>query len=171
MGTEDYTASIGGSLKLKGVKDSKVTKHKGKKKHKKPKEEQNDGAPEGAKTKEQALDRALASEEEKEKEDDAETQEDIRGVGKTEAEKRHEERRRKRVGPSSYFSSQEAGLGARSMQKRRSMNTQLTNVFLSQLDERLKREGIKTHKERVEELNRYLSNLSEHHDMPRIGPG
>ena len=34
-----------------------------------------------------------------------------------------------------------------------------------QLDERLKREGVKTHKERVEELNRYLSNLSEHHDM------
>ncbi len=40
-----------------------------------------------------------------------------------------------------------------------------------QLEERLKREGIKTHKERVEELNRYLSGLSEHHDMPRIGPG
>ncbi|KAK0516063.1 hypothetical protein JMJ35_002097 [Cladonia borealis] len=57
------------------------------------------------------------------------------GAGKTEAELRHEERRRKR------------------------------------LDERLKREGTKTHKERVEELNRYLSNLSEHHDMPRIGPG
>lgn len=36
---------------------------------------------------------------------------------------------------------------------------------VQQLDERLKREGIKTHKERVEELNRYLSNLSEHHDM------
>lgn len=36
---------------------------------------------------------------------------------------------------------------------------------LLQLDERLKREGTKTHKERVEELNRYLSNLSEHHDM------
>lgn len=61
-----------------------------------------------------------------------------------------------------------------------------------QLDERLRREGIKTHKERVEDLNRYLSGLSEHHDMyvapfplsgledctlttcdcrPRIGPG
>ncbi|KAI9861803.1 MAG: hypothetical protein M1824_001914 [Vezdaea acicularis] len=39
------------------------------------------------------------------------------------------------------------------------------------LDERLKREGIKTHKEKVEELNKYLSGLSEHHDMPRIGPG
>ena len=33
------------------------------------------------------------------------------------------------------------------------------------LEERLRREGVKTHKERVEELNRYLSKLSEHHDM------
>ena len=41
--------------------------------------------------------------------------------------------------------------------------TTLTRTL--QLDERLKREGTKTHKERVEELNRYLSNLSEHHDM------
>jgi protein FAM32A len=57
------------------------------------------------------------------------------GGGKTEAERRYEERKRKR------------------------------------LDERLRREGVKTHKERVEELNRYLSRLSEHHDMPRIGPG
>lgn len=38
-------------------------------------------------------------------------------------------------------------------------------LTMLQLDERLKREGTKTHKERVEELNRYLSNLSEHHDM------
>jgi protein FAM32A len=33
------------------------------------------------------------------------------------------------------------------------------------LNDRLRREGVKTHKERVEELNRYLSTLSEHHDM------
>jgi len=39
------------------------------------------------------------------------------------------------------------------------------------MEERLQREGVKTHKERVEDLNRYLSSLSEHHDMPRIGPG
>jgi protein FAM32A len=32
-------------------------------------------------------------------------------------------------------------------------------------------ELLKTHKERVEELNSYLSKLSEHHDMPKIGPG
>lgn len=37
--------------------------------------------------------------------------------------------------------------------------------FSEQLHERLQREGVKTHKERVEELNKYLSRLSEHHDM------
>ncbi|PHH60919.1 hypothetical protein CDD81_1030 [Ophiocordyceps australis] len=35
----------------------------------------------------------------------------------------------------------------------------------------LRPELLKTHKERVEELNTYLSKLSEHHDMPKIGPG
>ena len=40
------------------------------------------------------------------------------------------------------------------------------------LEEKFGKEGgVKTHKERVEELNRYLSGLSEHHDMPKIGPG
>jgi len=39
------------------------------------------------------------------------------------------------------------------------------------LEERLKKEGVKTHKERVEEVNKYLSGLSEHHDMPKTGPG
>ena len=29
----------------------------------------------------------------------------------------------------------------------------------------MQKEGVKTHKEKVEELNKYLSNLSEHHDM------
>lgn len=54
---------------------------------------------------------------------------------KTESERRHDEQRRKR------------------------------------LEDRLKKEGVKTHKQRVEELNKYLSGLSEHHDMPKIGPG
>jgi protein FAM32A len=33
------------------------------------------------------------------------------------------------------------------------------------LEEKLEKEGVKTHKERVQGLNRYLSKLSEHHDM------
>ncbi|KAF3164809.1 hypothetical protein TWF106_008883 [Orbilia oligospora] len=39
------------------------------------------------------------------------------------------------------------------------------------LDQLLLKDAAKSHKERVEEFNKYLSNLSEHHDMPRIGPG
>ncbi|KAK3296991.1 uncharacterized protein B0H64DRAFT_473157 [Chaetomium fimeti] len=36
---------------------------------------------------------------------------------------------------------------------------------------RIRPELLKTHKERVEELNAHLARLSEHHDMPKIGPG
>lgn len=50
-------------------------------------------------------------------------------AGKTEAERRFEERRQK------------------------------------MLDKRMQKEGVKTHKERVEEYNKYLASLSEHHDM------
>jgi len=39
------------------------------------------------------------------------------------------------------------------------------------MEKRLAKEGVKSHKERVEEYNKYLASLSEHHDMPRIGPG
>ncbi len=42
---------------------------------------------------------------------------------------------------------------------------------LKELSESARPELLKTHKERVEQLNSYLSKLSEHHDMPKIGPG
>ncbi|EFX04076.1 duf1754 domain containing protein [Grosmannia clavigera kw1407] len=32
-------------------------------------------------------------------------------------------------------------------------------------------ELFKSHKERLADLNAYLSRMSEHHDMPKIGPG
>jgi protein FAM32A len=28
-----------------------------------------------------------------------------------------------------------------------------------------------SHKEKVAEFNKYLENLSEHHDLPKVGPG
>ncbi|EAS30272.3 protein FAM32A [Coccidioides immitis RS] len=126
----------GGRLKLKGVQDGRIDKKKKKKR---------------SKDNERALDKSKESSDAKGREDsvdEREAQSEGRSVvdpsadadravedTKTEAERRYEEARRKR------------------------------------LNERLKREGAKTHKERVEELNKYLSKLSEHHDMPRIGPG
>mmetsp|Transcript_30959 Transcript_30959/g.50080 ORF Transcript_30959/g.50080 Transcript_30959/m.50080 type:complete len:127 (-) Transcript_30959:559-939(-) len=29
----------------------------------------------------------------------------------------------------------------------------------------------KSHRQRIEEFNRYLGNLSEHYDIPKVGPG
>jgi protein FAM32A len=169
--SSDYTSTPAtGKLKLKGVKDSKVDKKKSKKK--KPRSEDGDNAGNGeVGFKDNSV--VLKSLED---EDDAMKKEKHRDMGivdgkkvepgagvedeqlaeriKTEAEKRYDEQRRKRVSASP-----------------RSALFVDANYDGLQLEERLKREGVKTHKQRVEELNRYLSGLSEHHDMPRIGPG
>jgi len=161
MPADDYTAAVSGGLKLKGVNSSsKVSKHK----KKNPKAEANPTdsdkpkveTPTSGNSDDQIVsDRGPEAASTIEREGEAASS--PARAGKTEAELRHEERRRKRVGllsPSIVYLSPEADVST-----------------ILQLDERLKREGTKTHKERVEELNRYLSNLSEHHDMPRIGPG
>lgn len=155
MGDDDYTAApIGGSLKLKGVRDAGISKHKKKRKRPKPENESGSGTKAGGNstgegnvaavehTPEERAVEASGGERQVGLEDDAP------GQGKTEAERRHEEARRKRVCCRVLC---------------QALRAYCTDA--PQLDERLKREGLKTHKERVEELNRYLSNLSEHHDM------
>ncbi|KAI2821728.1 hypothetical protein CBS115989_2611 [Aspergillus niger] len=137
MAPSEYsTPGGGGKLKLKGSKTSNGRIEKKKKKSsKKGNVEEN----EQQKQQEQqqlttTTTSATASGAEEEPRAD-EHESSSAGTGKTEAERKYEEMRKKR------------------------------------LQERLKREGVKTHKERVEELNKYLSRLSEHHDMPKIGPG
>ncbi|KAJ6180960.1 Protein of unknown function DUF1754 eukaryotic [Penicillium mononematosum] len=131
MAGDEYSVG-GGKLKLKGSKVSGGRIEKKKKKSTKKKEEgeatqsKSESTPDTERPGSEK-DEDVRSGEDRERERDA--------PGKTEAEKRAEEIRRKR------------------------------------LHERLQREGVKTHKERVEELNKYLSRLSEHHDMPKIGPG
>ena len=157
MPSSDYTAATGGALKFKG---SNIAKKKKKKPKLAPKVEapkDSSATPDADKavaesSTESTLSKNLRDEDESLRQ---EIEKDIKQYGrnKTEAERRFEEQRRKR------------------------------------LDERLKKDGVKTHKERVEELNRYLSKLSEHHDMyvvvvrlcldarvltlcrPKIGPG
>ncbi|KAI7785469.1 hypothetical protein LA080_006890 [Diaporthe eres] len=123
MPSEEYKSAGGGALRIKGAK---VKKHKKKK----------------DKT---ALEKNLA-ESKKEGSEDREEAREVEEVEgdepskshKTEAERRFEEARRKRL-----------------LEKAETSRPEL----------------LKTHKERVEELNTYLSKLSEHHDMPKIGPG
>ncbi|KAI5369228.1 putative protein FAM32A [Septoria linicola] len=138
MPSSDYSSAIGGGLKLKGAGIDKSKKKK--KKSSKSTTDNNDSKPssttEEATTSNEAytaLQTALADADDKP--DQTSSTAEVKEYGKTEAQRRHEERRKKR------------------------------------LEERLQREGVKTHKERVQELNKYLSTLSEHNDMPRIGPG
>ncbi|KAF5312664.1 hypothetical protein D9619_002859 [Psilocybe cf. subviscida] len=39
------------------------------------------------------------------------------------------------------------------------------------LEQRIKKLAHKTHKDRVNEFNNHLESLSEHHDIPKVGPG
>ncbi|KAE8167147.1 hypothetical protein BDV40DRAFT_187355 [Aspergillus tamarii] len=134
MPADEYSVGGGGKLKLKGskVSDGRIEKKKKKAKKSNPetgskKESDNVSPP--------ASTSQAADEKESSTSLPQPDESDVGVSGKTEAERKHEEMRKKR------------------------------------LQERLKREGVKTHKERVEELNKYLSRLSEHHDMPKIGPG
>ena len=36
---------------------------------------------------------------------------------------------------------------------------------------RLARVSNKSHRDRIEEFNQYLANMSEHYDIPKVGPG
>jgi protein FAM32A len=138
MPSSDYTAATGGALKLKG---GGVDKRKKKKKPKttestKPSEDTSTSVAKRSTTDDNARKSPSGTPGRSVSPETAERS--IREGGgrqKTEAERRYDEMRRKR------------------------------------LEEKLKKEGVKTHKEKVEELNKYLSGLSEHHDMPKIGPG
>ncbi|KAK9895939.1 DUF1754-domain-containing protein [Cystobasidium minutum MCA 4210] len=44
-------------------------------------------------------------------------------------------------------------------------------VRRKRLAEKVRKEAKKSHKDRVQEFNDKLERLSEHHDLPRIGPG
>ncbi|PRP88510.1 hypothetical protein PROFUN_03238 [Planoprotostelium fungivorum] len=37
--------------------------------------------------------------------------------------------------------------------------------------DQIKKKASKSHKQKVEEFNKYLGSLSEHHDIPKVGPG
>ena len=113
MPADEYATATGGSLKLKGVNPSSKVSKSHKKKKKKPKAEEpssssnleestENGLDDSLKTirePETADEDALAREKsEKMIEEDLEAEISARASGKTEAELRHEEHRRRRVG-------------------------------------------------------------------------
>lgn len=99
MPSSEYGNAVGGGLKLKGAKDAGVKKHN---KKKKPKADSSEPKPTDEAEKEQrveqtTLQKALADEEEKGDGIVAQQEAEVKEYGKTEAQRRHDERRKKRV--------------------------------------------------------------------------
>lgn len=177
MPSDEYTSStIRGSLKLKGRSKPEGVK----KKKKKSKPSVTDGessalqkAVEEEDTLAAGSSKDVAKSKRKEKERSEEGEEELDeerlreldprgGDGKTASERAYEEMRRKRVCPLPHI------LIVQQFASKHKLTKALSP---KQLQERIQKEGPKTHKQRVEELNKYLSNLSEHHDMydsPRV---
>ena len=106
MPSSDYKNAVGGGLKLKGAKDSGVDKKKKKKKPNSDPEandskatiEKSERAREIDPEDDSAVQEALADEEIADDVSASKQREDeVKQYGKTEAQRRHEERRRKRV--------------------------------------------------------------------------
>jgi protein FAM32A len=141
MPNDDYTSAIGGGLKLKGSKPSGVKK----KKRSKP------SSSSLAATSASASTDTPASRTEAERESQA-----------------FEAERERELGLEAEISASEAAHSDTGAEKNYKTPAERRHEEMrrKRLEERLKREGgVKTHKQRVEELNRYLSGLSEHHDM------
>ena len=109
MPSEDYTAVTPGGLKLKGVNGSKISKPSKKRRKPNPealpKHSADDGADsEGAVGKHNGVISTTKDEPSTEQAEERDGGEDMgeQHGGKTEAELRHEERRRRRVCPSSH---------------------------------------------------------------------
>lgn len=136
MAGDEYASVSGGALRLKG---SRVTKHK-----KKKRKDATNELEKAASNNDQSDEPLKSSKKKRAKDDDDEREASDDNAPhmshKTEAQKRFEEAKKKKLMEM-----------AESAEARPDL--------------------LKTHKERVEELNTYLSKLSEHHDMPKIGPG
>ncbi|KAL7945603.1 hypothetical protein V8C42DRAFT_323631 [Trichoderma barbatum] len=144
MGSDDYKAMGGGALKLKGAKVSK----KKKKAAKSDLEKNLSTGHDAALVKKDSDDTSTRSRDKKKsREDDHRSNED--GEDKEE----------------------DQPVVLKTESERRYEETRKKRLLQIAQSSGARPELLKTHKERVEELNTYLSRLSEHHDMPKIGPG
>ncbi len=50
-------------------------------------------------------------------------------------------------------------------------STYLHATRAPQLEKQIEKKIKKTHREKIKEFNDHLGSLTEHHDIPRVGPG
>ncbi|CAO1629976.1 unnamed protein product [Sympodiomycopsis kandeliae] len=56
-------------------------------------------------------------------------------------------------------------------QKRTDAELRFEKIQNERRKEKIRKQASKSHKDRVGEFNKYLEGLSEHHDIPKVGPG
>lgn len=157
MPSDDYATVARGPLKLKGVvAGGKVKKHKKKK-------DKTD------------LEKNLSTGDSKSpvtsNNDDDEKQlqrRDAESLGADIVDSQDEERTRRAT---SQSQEREEDDETKTEAERRFLEAKRKRLKEMMESGRVRPELLKTHKQRVEELNAHLSRLSEHHDMPKIGPG
>ncbi|EPE09464.1 hypothetical protein F503_07240 [Ophiostoma piceae UAMH 11346] len=144
MPSDEYASVSGGALRLKGAK---VEKHK--KKHKKDKKDRKDRKDKNTLRAERAGEQAEAESKDKGQEHDtieaASDNDDDPYARMTPAERRFAEAQDQKIRTLMHATPEEAKAAR-------------PDLF-------------KSHKERLADLNTYLSRMSEHNDMPKIGPG
>ncbi|RYP32177.1 hypothetical protein DL767_005333 [Monosporascus sp. MG133] len=148
MGADDYAVAGGGALKLKGAKVQKS------KKKKKDKSSNN-------------LERSLSV---------IEGDDDPKATSSSSSKEAEKKEKKKRLddsdgGAEDPEKPDRDTVEYKTEAERRHEEIQRRKLLKMFEDGSAKPELLKTHKERVEGLNTYLSKLSEHHDMPKIGPG
>ncbi|ETW87025.1 hypothetical protein HETIRDRAFT_99428 [Heterobasidion irregulare TC 32-1] len=72
---------------------------------------------------------------------------------------------------SSADGSRNSPLPGSSSDRKTEAERRFQEVQRKRLEERVKKLATKTHKDRVHEFNSKLEALSEHHDIPKVGPG
>ncbi|XP_065864330.1 uncharacterized protein [Euphorbia lathyris] len=145
-----YENVVGGKLKLKGkaldVKAGGIKK-KMKKKQKKSHEQVS-----------QTVEDELPPEVENKEEEITGLGEEIQGGNKT--GKLREEEDEEEEGKSASFYDNLTAAERRYIEQREQIDTH-----------RMAKEANKSHRDRIQDFNQYLANMSEHYDIPKVGPG
>lgn len=67
--------------------------------------------------------------------------------------------------------SQSTGGGPPLPRRKTAAELKFEEAHRKRLEAQAEKVASKTHKEKVAEFNAYLEKLSEHHDLPKVGPG
>ncbi|KAK3325869.1 hypothetical protein B0H66DRAFT_600006 [Apodospora peruviana] len=169
MPSEEYTSVSRGALKLKGAKVHKKSKNK----HKSSKDKADQLKSAMRRTEGGGSDTSLSRTKSQENSVLHPEEGDNDGDQQSQLDSTQRQLQKRRSRSVSFGGDQEVAAEEDTKTEAERRFAEIKRKRLKELAEsaRVRPELLKTHKQRVEELNSHLSRLSEHHDMPKIGPG